>query len=159
MYFDFVNPTEQLRSALMSVGGEVMPHTGAPDASKHLVVVPSDRERRARLKKKKKVRFAEPLPCKHGIKKRTCPYRFKEKICKKCGISDYEELRKQLRSVAMTEDEITHVSRLYRSCSTYEKSVGALTLPPISDSIYRVPELPPSLREALKEVEGDYMLS
>lgn len=157
IYYDFVNPSEQLCEALMSGGGELMPRTGAPDGSKRLVVVLSDDERPTRLMKTKRYRFVEPLHCKHGHKKRTKSYIFEE-ICSKCGNSIYVDFRKQLRSVAMTEDEITCVSQLYWSYTNYEKSVGSLTLPPISDSIYRVPELPASLRRALKEVEEDYTL-
>lgn len=141
----------------MSGGGELMPRTGAPDGSKRLVVVLSDDERPERHSKTKRHRFVEPLHCKHGPKKRNKSYIFEE-ICSKCGNSIYADFRKQLKSVAMTEDEITCVSQLYCSYTNYEKSVRALTLPPMSDPIYRVPELPASLRRALKEVKEDYML-
>ncbi|KAJ8714658.1 hypothetical protein PYW07_002883 [Mythimna separata] len=157
IYYDFVNPSEQLCAALMSGGGELMPRSGAPDPSRRLVVLLSDEERPPRLVKHKKYKFVEPVHCKHGPKKRTKSYIFEE-ICSKCGNSIYVDFRKQLRSVAMTEDEITCVSQLYWSYNNYEKSVGSLMLPPITDSIYRVPELPPSLRRALKEVEEDYTL-
>lgn len=158
IYYDFVNPPEQLCEALMSGGGELIPRTGAPDCSKKLVVVLSDGDDRpAKLMKTKKCKFVEPVQCKHGPKKRTKAYIFEE-ICSKCGNSIYVDFRKQLRSVAMTEDEITCVSQLYWSYNNYEKSVGSLILPPISDSIYKVPELPASLRRALKEVEEDFML-
>lgn len=149
IYYDFVNPSEQLRVALMS---------SAPDCSKRLVVVLSDRdERPAKRMKTKKFKFVEPVLCRHGPKKRTKSYIFEE-ICSKCGNSIYSDFRKQLRSVAMTDDEISSMSQLYWSFTNYEKSVGSLKLPPISDSIYRVPELPASLKRALKEVEEDYTL-
>ncbi|PZC84017.1 protein ENL [Helicoverpa armigera] len=158
IYYDFENPPEQLCAALMSGGGEVVPRAGAVDAASKLVVLLSDTdERPARLMKHKKCKYVEPLRCKHAPKKRTKSCIFEE-ICSKCGNSIYVDFRKQLKSVAMTDDEINCVSKLYWSFTNYEKSVDALILPPISDSIYRVPELPASLRRALKEVEEDYTL-
>lgn len=158
IYYDFKNPPEQLCEALMSGGGEVVPRTGAPDVSNKLVVLSdSGDDRPQKPMKPKKYKFVEPVPCKHSSKKR--PKSLFEEICSKCGNSIYVDIRKQLRSVAMTEDEINCVSQLYLSYTSYEKSAGALILPPITDSIYKVPELPASLKRALKEVqEEDYTM-
>lgn len=166
IYYDFENPSEQLCEALMSGGGEVVARAGAPDAGQKLVVLLSDGGEDppapaptpvpAKLHKAKKYKFVEPVQCKHNAKKRKS-YIFEE-ICSKCGHSIYVDFRKQLRSVAMTEDEINCVSQLYLSYTSYQKSVDALILPPMTDPIYRVPKLPKSLRKALKEVEEDYTM-
>lgn len=143
VYYDFKNPSEELCEALMSSGGEVVSRVG-----KRLVVVLSDKDRRSTMKPKK-YKFIEPLLCKHVPKKRAKPF---EEICAKCGESTTADLRKQLRAdvVAMSEDEINRVSQLYLAYTSYEKSVDALVLPPFTDPIYRVPEIPASLRKALE---------
>lgn len=127
----------------MTSGGEVVSR-----ADKRLVVVLSDVDDRPDKMKPKKYKFVEPMRCKHP-KKRAKSYMFEE-VCGKCGESTTAELRKQLRAVHMSEAEIAQVSRLYLAYASYERSVDALVLPPFTDPIYRVPELPPSLREALK---------
>ncbi|CAH0588143.1 unnamed protein product [Chrysodeixis includens] len=164
IYYDLENPSEQLCEALMSGGGEVVARAGAPDAGQKLVVLLSDggddppapKPPPAKPNKPNKCKFVEPVHCKHNAKKRKS-YIFEE-ICSKCGHSIYVDFRKQLRSVAMTEDEINCVSQLYLSYTSYQKSVDALILPPMTDPIYRVPKLPKSLRKALKEVEEDYTM-
>ncbi|XP_075979601.1 protein ENL-like [Anticarsia gemmatalis] len=159
VYYDFENPSEQLCKAIMSGGGEVVARTGAPDRSKKLLVVLSDSgdDKPHKVNNPKKYKFVEPIQCKHGPKKRTKSYLFEE-ICSKCGNSIYVDFRKQLRSVAMTDDEINCVSQLYLSYTSYEKSEDPLILPAISDPIYEMPVLPPALRKALKKVEDDYTM-
>ncbi|KAJ0175046.1 hypothetical protein K1T71_009187 [Dendrolimus kikuchii] len=161
IYYDFENPSEQLCRALMEGGGEVVPHTGAgamkPARGKRLLVVLSDSDERRYLHPQrrnhaKKYKFIEPIQCMHGSKKKPKSYVIEE-ICSKCGESTTVEMKKQLRAVNMSEDDINRVSQLYLAYTAYEKSVDALILPPFSDPIYRVPELPLSLREALKGVE------
>lgn len=143
IYYDFESPSKELCEALMSSGGELVSR-----AAKRLVVVISDKDRRTTMKHKK-YKFVEPLLCKHVPKKRAKPF---EDVCAKCGESTTADLRKQLRAdvVGMSEDEVNSVSRLYLAYSTYEKSDNALVLPPFSDPIYRVPEIPASLRKALE---------
>lgn len=137
----------------MGGGGELIGRAGAYHQGNRLVVVLSDSDDRPHpIMKAKKYKFVEPVQCKHGSKKRTKSYILDE-ICAKCGESTTLDLRKQLRAVAMTDDEITKVSDLYLSYTTYEKSLDALVLPPLTDPIYRIPELPLSLREILKAVE------
>lgn len=147
MYYDLQNPPEELCSALMASGGEVVSRAG-----RRLVVVLSDEDRPPRMRPKK-YKFIEPLQCKHAPKKRPKSYVL-EDVCAKCGESTTADLRKQLRAVAMTEDEINRVSTLYLAYSSYEKSIDALVLPPLSDPIYKVPEISASLKESLK-ASGD----
>ncbi|XP_004929610.1 protein AF-9 isoform X3 [Bombyx mori] len=149
IYYDFEKPSEQLCRALMSGGGELIARARA----KHLLELLSG----AGTKPPRKMntnKFVEPVLCKHGSKKRS--KRFSSaSSCPKCGESTTAEIRKQLRAVEMTDDEILQVSRLYISYTSYEKSANALELPPPSDPIYAVPELPARLREALKAAEID----
>lgn len=161
VYYDFENPSEQLCKALMSGGGEVVARAGAPHRGKRLLVVLSDSDDKPqRLTNPKKYKFVEPIQCKHGAKKRTKSNIFDE-TCVKCGTSIYADIRKQLKSVSMTDDEINCVSQLYFSYSNYEKSVPSvnrLLLPAITDPIYVAPELSPALKKALKKVEDDYKM-
>lgn len=136
----------------MKGGGEVIAHTIKSETNK-LVVLFENKPKDIKPRKLKKYRYIEPIRCKHGTK--PCLI---EDICSKCGDSTGQELKQQLRSVKMTEDEINRVSQLYLSYRSYEKSVDSLILPPISDPIYKVPELPASLRSALKSVEADYAM-
>lgn len=142
----------------MEGGGEILAHTGAkPTRGKRLLVVLSDNDDRPRSQQQrknhaKKYKFIEPVQCMHGPKKRNKSYVIEE-ICSKCGESTTAEMKKQLRVVNMSEDDINRVSQLYLAYTAYEKSVDALILPHFSDPIYRVPELPLGLREALKGVE------
>ncbi|XP_031763033.2 protein ENL-like isoform X2 [Galleria mellonella] len=150
IYYDFENPSEQLWKALMKGGGEIIARAGNMTRGSKLVVLSDNGDDKLQTSiKKKKYKFVEPVRCKHGSKKKAKPY-VADEVCTKCGDSVQEDLKKQLRSVSMAEDEITRVSELYLSYKVYEKSVEALTLPPLSDPIYKVPELPLSLREALK---------
>ncbi|KAG6448933.1 protein ENL isoform X2 [Manduca sexta] len=158
IYYDFENPSEQLCQALMSGGGEPVSRAAALDGAKRLVVVLSDGDDRPRRPlKPKKYKFVEPVPCKHAPKKRTKTYILDE-ICSKCGESTAVDIRKQLRAVAMTDEEISQISQLYMSYTSYEKSVDALVLPPLTDPIYRVPELPMRLREALKTADAGHAM-
>lgn len=68
------------------------------------------------------------------------------------------DMKKQLRSIAMSEDEVSRVSQLYLAYTAYEKSVDAIVLPPFSDPVYRMPELPLPLRDALKSVEARHAM-
>ncbi|CAG4935604.1 unnamed protein product [Colias eurytheme] len=158
VYYDFNNPTEQLYNALMKGGGEVIPRAGGSDrVGNKLVVLLSDEEKRElKVHKSKRYKFIEPLRCKHASKAGS-KYVIEE-ICPKCGESIDADFRKQLRAVEMTEDEINRVSQLYLSFTSYEKSAKAIKLPPFSDSIYKVPELPISLRGALDNIQADYTM-
>lgn len=157
IYYDFENPSEQLCKALMSGGGEIVARSGAPERGKKLLVVLSDSgdEKSHKLNNPKKYKFVEPITCKHGTKRRSKSYIIDE-ICSKCGNSIYTDLRKQLRTAALHDDEINCVSQFYFTYKNYEKSDGAIVLPPINDRIYTVPELSPALRKALEEVEDDF---
>lgn len=150
VYYDLKNPSAELCEALMSGGGEVVSRV-----AKRLVVVLSDTKDRRSTMKPKKYKFVEPLLCKHVPKKRAKVY---EEVCAKCGESTTADLRKQLRAdvVAMSEDEISRVSQLYLAYKSYEKSRDPLLLPPFSDPIYRVPEIPASLRKALETGDINY---
>ncbi|XP_053611754.1 protein ENL-like isoform X2 [Plodia interpunctella] len=150
VYYDFQNPPERLWRALMRGGGEIIARAGRATRADRLVVLADRRPPRAR---RPHYKFVEPVVCRHGPK-RTKPYSLDE-LCSKCGESLHVDFRQQLRGVAMTEDEIARVSQLYLTYNLYEKSVDALTLPPLTDPIYRVPELPPALRDALKGVKLD----
>lgn len=151
VYYDLENPPEQLCQALMKGGGEVVARAGGDRARRaDARAAPSPRPAHKRYK------FAEPLHCKHSHKKLK-PYVLDE-ICSKCGESTHADFRKQLRSVAMTDDEVSRVSQLYLAYSNYEKCSSALVLPPLSDPIYRAPELPPALRDALRAVDADFMI-
>lgn len=157
IYYDFENPSEQLRLSLMRGGGEVIGRTGAQAHRSSLLVVLSDSgedrpHSHHKPSKQKKYEFVEPIQSKPVYEKKML---FDD--CSKCDDSrvDFKSL---LRRVSMTEDEIKHVSQLYLSYSSYEKSGDALPLPPLSDPIYRVPELPASLRRALTSVEADYAM-
>lgn len=156
VYYDVENPTEELWRALMHGGGEVIARaSGLAHRANKLVVLFSDTDDKPKIMKSKKYKFVEPIdaPRKQAPKK-TKPFVLEE-ICAKCGDSNVD-LRKQLRAVSMTDEEITRVSQLCAAYNSYEKSVEALLLPPLSDPIYRLPELPASLRAALTTVEGHY---
>lgn len=154
VYYDLENPPEQLCRALMKSGGEVVARVGS--RAGRLVVLPGGASDRSKGIKPKKYKFVEPVHCKH-LHKKIKPYVLEE-ICSKCGESTHADFRKQLQSVGVTEDEVARVSQLYLAYTSYEKSVDALTLPPLTDPIYRPPELPPALREALETVKIDFMV-
>ncbi|CAH2049173.1 unnamed protein product, partial [Iphiclides podalirius] len=155
VYYDFDNPSEQLCTALMEGGGEIIARKGC-SRGRHedLFVLLSDTEEKLKNGKGKRYKFIEPIRRAAPAKSRAKTYVIEE-ICSKCGDSEF---KKQLRSVEMTDDEITRVSKLYLALTSYEKSVDALILPPISDPIYTLPELPASLKGALASVEGDYTM-
>lgn len=155
VYYDFENPSETLLQALMKGGGEVIARTGGFDhADKLVVLLPAD-ERPALTVKKYK--YVKPVRCKHRAERPAEP-RAPDEACPKCGQSMTAELRRQLRAAAMTDDEIARVSQLYLAYSGHDGAADALRLPPLSDPIYRPPELPPSLRGALASVEADYAM-
>lgn len=160
MSFDVENPSEALWAALMQGGGEVIARTGLAASRDKLIVLLSDAEEKSRnTMKPPKYKFVEPIESarKPSSKKSNKPAAVEE-TCAKCGESTHVDFRKHLRAVKMTDDEIGRVSQLYVSLSSYEKSPDALALPPISDPIYRVPELPLSLKAALSSVEADYAM-
>lgn len=150
VYYDFENPSEVFKNSLMEGGGEVIARTGGLNGltEKSLVVVSDEGRHKTKYKKNK---FAEPAQCKRISKKRA------QDICTKCG-DGTAELKKLLKSVKMTDSEIDLVSQLYLSCSSYEKSEDAIVLPPFSDQIFELPELPMSLRSSLAGREPDYVL-
>ncbi|CAK1542249.1 unnamed protein product [Leptosia nina] len=153
VYYDLNNPSEQLYNALMKGGGEVIARTSASNAGNKLVVLFSDEEKKdLRMHRSKRYKFIEPVRCKHAPK--VTKYVLEE-ICSKCGDSINAEFRKQLRAVDMTQEEVDRVSHLYLSFNSYEKSMNAIKLPPFSDPIYRIPELPKSLRGALSDLKSD----
>lgn len=154
VYYDFENPSEQLCTALMEGGGEIIARKGCPKSQhEDLFVFLSEGDDKLKGGKGKRYKFVEPIR-RTTPKSRTKTYVIEE-ICSKCGDGEF---RKQLRSVEMTDDEINRVSKLYLAYTSYEKSVDALILPPISDPIYTLPELPASLKGALASVEGDYAM-
>ncbi|CAH0758159.1 unnamed protein product [Diatraea saccharalis] len=144
---DVENPSVPLWQALMVGGGEAVGHTNANHRSDRLVIIPG----RPAKPTPPRHKFVEPLHCKHVLRRSSTPYAL-EDTCIKCGESQIE-LKKQLRLAKMTEDEIERAARLYVDFSGYEKNLDAITLPPISDSIYRIPELPASLHEMMKNAE------
>ncbi|XP_047506295.1 uncharacterized protein LOC125050460 isoform X2 [Pieris napi] len=152
LYYDVNNPSEQLYNALMKGGGEVIARTSSADASHKLLVLLDEEKKDLKIPRSKRYKFVEPLRCKHAPKTKY----ILEEICPKCGDSINAGFRKQLRAVDMTQDEIERVSHLYLSFNSYEKSLNAIKLPSFSDPIYRVPELPISLRGALRDVKTDY---
>lgn len=155
VYYDFENPSEQLCTALMEGGGEIIARKGCPKSQhEDLFVLLSGSDEKLKSGKGKRYKFVEPVRRMAPAKSRTKTYVIEE-LCPKCGDS---ELRKQLRSVQMTDDEINQVSKLYLAYTSYEKSVDALILPPISDPIYTLPELPASLKGALANVGADYAM-
>ncbi|XP_068622446.1 protein ENL-like [Battus philenor] len=153
IYYDFENPSEQLCVALMKGGGEIIARRGCFKGQKDDLSLLFSDDEKSKNNKTKRYHFVEPIR-NHRTKKRTKTY-ILEEICSKCGDSDF---KKQLRSVAMTDDEISKVSQLYLAYKSYEKSVDALILPPISDPIYTMPELPASLKGAIASIEGDYAM-
>ncbi|XP_041980405.1 protein ENL-like [Aricia agestis] len=158
VYYDFENPSEPLYSALMKGGGELIAKASdTRDSNNKLIVLFSDDDRtKIKPVKPKGYKFVEPIRCKHEPKRR--PKKFTlEAICTKCGESIDADFKKQLRTLSMTEDEINRIAKLYISYTSYEKT-GRLPLPPISDPIYTVPELPVSLRGALTSIESDYTM-
>ncbi|KAM3965484.1 protein ENL-like [Aphomia sociella] len=158
IYYDFKNPPEQLCKALVKGGGEIIvPIDHICQENKHTVLSKSKDDKSHKNMKNRKYRSLDPVQCKHRPKRRTNPFLLQE-ICSKCGLSVHAGLKKQLSGDCMTEDEITRVSQLYHSYSAYEKFEETLTLPPLSDPIYQLPELPPSLQEALKSVRFDHVL-
>lgn len=148
VYYDFENPSEELCEALMNSGGEVVARVG----KKLVVLLDEDKC----TMKPKKYKFIEPMICKHLPKKRAKAF----EICAKCGESTTADLRKQLRASAvdMTEDEINRVSQLYIAYTSYEKSVDALELPPFSDPIYRLPEIPATLKKSIEAGDKSYFV-
>lgn len=160
VYYDVENPSEALWAALMQGGGRVIARTGLAASREKLVVLLSEAEDKHRdIMKPPKYKFVQPIESarKPSSKKSSKPVAV-EDTCAKCGESTHVDFRKHLRAVKMTEDEIGRVSQLYLSLSSYEKSPDALALPPIADPIYRVPELPLSLKAALTSVEADYAM-
>ncbi|XP_013191916.1 uncharacterized protein LOC106136031 [Amyelois transitella] len=156
IYYDFQNPPEQLRRALMSGGGEIVSRAHRAMRADRVIMLSDSRDKPRDMQIKKKAKFVEPVSCRHSAK-RVKPYP-QDATCPKCGESLDVDFRKQLRGVSMTKDEIARVSQLYESYNLYKKSVDALALPPLSDPIYRVPELPAGLQEALKGVKFDLAL-
>lgn len=160
MYYDVENPSEALWAALMQGGGRVIARTGLAASREKLLVLLSEAEEKHRnTMKPPKYKFVQPIEAvrKSSSKKSSKPAAI-EDTCVKCGESTHVDFRKHLRAIKMTEDEIGRVSQLYLSLSSYEKSPDALALPPIADPIYRVPELPLSLKAALSSVEADYAM-
>ncbi|XP_011562748.3 protein ENL [Plutella xylostella] len=137
VFYDVERPSEALRRALLAGGGEAAPGPRA------LVVITNEAKPHRHHSKVKKYKFIDSK--KPSKKPQDCP---------KCGDTNVD-FRKLLRKVSMTESEVDLVSQLYAACSGYEQSAGALVLPPWSDPIYRMPELPPSLRPAASE-NNDY---
>ncbi|XP_052742336.1 uncharacterized protein LOC112052184 isoform X2 [Bicyclus anynana] len=154
VYYDFENPSDTLLGALMQGGGEVIARAGNFTNSGKLVVLYSKEDRPEDATRMKRCRYVKPIRCKHA-KRLTRPCALDE-VCPKCGESINADFRKQLRAVAMTEDEINRVSQLYLSFSSHQKAANGLRLPPLSDPIYRIPELPPSLRGAVASIEADH---
>ncbi|XP_073957861.1 uncharacterized protein [Choristoneura fumiferana] len=68
------------------------------------------------------------------------------------------ESLKQPSSPCLMKDELQHVTQMCSAQSLYTKSGKALQLPPLSDPLFRLPELPASLRGALADDEPDYVL-
>ncbi|CAH2087536.1 unnamed protein product [Euphydryas editha] len=157
VYYDFENPSETLCRALMEGGGEVIGRTGNLDNSGKLVVVHSESRSEDNARNKKRYKYVKPVRCEHRLKTSSKSFILDE-TCSKCGKSINSDFKKQLREVAMTEDEINRASQLYISNSEYEKSENALVLPPLWDPIYQIPELPASLRGLLNSVEADYAM-
>ncbi|XP_050668461.1 uncharacterized protein LOC126967806 isoform X2 [Leptidea sinapis] len=157
VYYDFDSPEDQLFSALMKGGGEIIARaSGSDSVGNKLVVLPSAEERKyLKMSKSKRYKFIAPIHCKHTAKQ-TRAFIVDEIVCQKCGETIDADLRKQLRTVKMTEDEIDRVSHLYLSYSSYEKSANALELPPFTNPIYSVPELPVSLRRDVSNSKIDY---
>ncbi|XP_049871707.1 protein ENL-like isoform X2 [Pectinophora gossypiella] len=158
VYYDVENPSEPLWRALLCAGGEVVArtanHAAPPARGPALVVLLADADDQPRDMKPSMYKFAAPLEAApRPTGKRGRPPL--DELCAKCGEAAGADFRKQLRAAAMTGDEIARVQRLYAAFSSYEKSGEALPLPPLSDPIYRVPELPRSLRAALTSVEAD----
>ncbi|KAJ2949470.1 hypothetical protein O0L34_g15390 [Tuta absoluta] len=145
VFYDIENPSEPLWRELVRAGAEVVARTDTRAHAHDSLVVLLDREGHM---KPDKYKFAEPAEARK-------PKRCKgDEACGKCGEVG-AEFRKQLKSAALTEDEVARVWRLCAAVARYEKSAEALPLPPFSDPIYRLPELPPSLRASLTSVEAD----
>lgn len=125
----------------MKGGGEVLPNTKTPTEP--------FRDSDKPLKKRQRTDH-----CKQLLRKATKPYCFdaRSKHLEATNL----DISKLLKSVNMTKSEIDLVSNLYLSYNAYEKSVDALSLPCISDPIYKVPELPASLKGFLTSVESEY---
>lgn len=139
VYYDFENPSEPLYTALMKGGGEIVSRTQNWKKRHNKLYVLFEGDCKPKDLKTRKYKYIEPVRCKHSSIRTKYII---EDVCPKCGESINSDFKKQLRSVAMTEEEIERVSHLYLSFSSYEKSVNALTLPPFTDPIYAVPELP-----------------
>lgn len=138
----------------MKGGGELIARTGSlmNGLGKNALLVISDsdgKSHRHSSTRTKKFKFIEPIQTK-GVPRNGMKL---HEVCPKCGDATNVDLKKLLKSVSMTKPEIDLVSQLYVSYSSYEKSVGAIQLPPLSDPIYKIPELPFSLRSS---VEADY---
>ncbi|CAG9790996.1 unnamed protein product [Diatraea saccharalis] len=128
-------------------GGEVVGHADANNPSDRLVIIPETHATPTPSRHK----FIKPVQCKH-VRRRSSKLYVLNDTCTKCGKSQIQ-LKNQLRLSKMTEDEIECATRLCVAFSDYEKHLDAITLPPLSDSIYSVPELPASLQEMMKNAE------
>ncbi|CAG9790995.1 unnamed protein product [Diatraea saccharalis] len=147
MSIDVEKPSKPLWPALKVEGGEAVGHADANNPSDRLVIIPETHATPTPSRHK----FIKPVQCKHVRRRSSKPYALND-TCTKCGKSQIQ-LKDQLRLTKMTEDEIECATRLYVAFSDYEKHLDAITLPPLSDSIYSVPELPASLQEMLKNAE------
>ncbi|CAG9791041.1 unnamed protein product [Diatraea saccharalis] len=139
-------PSKLLWKALIAAGGEAVEQTNRKHRSDRLVITPETHSGPPLSR----YQLVEPVQCKHVLRSPS-PYAL-EDTCIKCGESQIE-LKKELRMANMTEDEIDHAAQLYVSFSDYEKHLDAITLPPFSDPIFNIPELPASLQEMLKNAE------
>lgn len=162
LYYDFENPSEELKQGLMKGGGEIIAGTRQVNGrdNKYYVVLSDDNNKilhKEKHIKENTYKFIEPIKWKNKRKKsdRITSTRTDE-LPPSLNVLDVD-FKKLLSRVSMTDKEIEMVSQVYCSYSCYEKSGDdALLLPPISDPIYRMPELPSSLKRSLCSIEADY---
>lgn len=160
VYYDFANPSEQLKRCLLRGGGEILANTGVCGGrSENILVLITDSNKtpkhdyKHKLMKAKSYTFIEPISWKNDSKRK---HRNKSTDDKLKNKIDFKRI---LKSVSMTDTEISMVSDVFFAYHSYEKSKDpAILLPPMTDPIYEMPELPSTLQSCLSTIELDYTL-
>lgn len=135
-------------------GGEVIANTGvfvAPESKVMLVVTNKDKKNHHRHKNAKanSYKFVKPITWKNDLRENN------QKMSPK-QLNTNVDFKQLFKDKSMTSSEIDVVSKLYLAYSHYEKQPHAIILPPATDPIYQIPELPKSLKSLLSSIESDY---
>lgn len=120
VYHDFVNPSDELKKCILMCGGKEMTTTGVLSAPVR-PLVPLNINRHSSEPVKKQNSYISHV--------------------------DFSQIFKD----SMTDSETELLSKLYLAQSCYERqSDASIVLPPMTDPIYQLPELPMSITRMLQ---------